>query len=90
MDLERCFEIVSEAASAGTSRPVEPLSEAEVTAVLDLARAAAHGVERKAAPVVCYAIGRALAEAGADDRLALLADLVKRLEAETDEAVTPD
>jgi hypothetical protein len=38
---------------------VEPLSEAEVEALLDLAGVAAHGSERLAAPLTCYLVGRA-------------------------------
>lgn len=42
----------------------DPLSAAEVTALLDLARDVAHGTERRFAPLSALLIGRAL---GADD-----------------------
>ena len=38
---------------------VEPLSEADVEALLDLAGVAAHASERLAAPLTCYLVGRA-------------------------------
>ncbi len=41
----------------------------EATAVLDLARDIAHGVERKFAPLTTYAIGIAVGRALADDTL---------------------
>jgi len=40
------------------------LSEAAVTAVLDLARHAAHGVERPAAPLAAFAVGLAIGRSG--------------------------
>lgn len=43
--------------------------DAEATAVLDLARDIAHGVERKFAPLTTYAIGIAVGRALADDTL---------------------
>ena len=38
---------------------VEPLTEVEVEALLDLAGVAAHASERLAAPLTCYLVGRA-------------------------------
>jgi len=38
---------------------IEPLSEADVEALLDLAGVAAHASERLAAPLTCYLVGRA-------------------------------
>ena len=57
-----------------------PSSEETVT-VLDLTRAVAHGVERKAAPLVSFATGRALAELSASDRIALIRQITARLDA---------
>ncbi len=37
---------------------VEPPSENEVEAILDLAAVAAHGSERTAAPIACWLAGR--------------------------------
>jgi len=54
-----------------------PLSAAETRAVLDLARDAAHAVDRVAAPLTAYllgvAVGRGLALPDASDRIAALA-----------------
>jgi hypothetical protein len=38
---------------------IEPLSEADVEALLDLAGVAAHASERLAAPLTCFLVGRA-------------------------------
>ena len=38
---------------------IEPLTDAEVEALLDLAGIAAHASERLAAPLTCYLVGRA-------------------------------
>jgi hypothetical protein len=38
---------------------LEPLSEADVEALLDLAGVAAHASERLAAPLTCYLVGQA-------------------------------
>jgi hypothetical protein len=38
---------------------VEPLSDEQVEALLDLAGVAAHSSERLAAPLTCYLVGRA-------------------------------
>jgi len=37
---------------------VEPPGDAEIAALLDLAATAAHGSERPAAPLACWAAGR--------------------------------
>jgi hypothetical protein len=38
---------------------VEPIAEADVEVLLDLAGVAAHASERLAAPLTCYLVGRA-------------------------------
>jgi len=83
MDLRRCFDLMAEVAAARQHASPEPLSPDERTAVLDLARVVAHGVERSAAPIASYAVGRIVAQADADERLALLHALIERIEAET-------
>ena len=83
MDLARCFDVIAEiAAGQGASSP-EPLGAEERTAVLDLARVVAHAVERSAAPLACYAVGRTLAETAPAARLDLMRAIIERLSAET-------
>ena len=86
MDLERCYELLADIADGRDISSVEPLGDEETTAVLDLARVAAHAVERKAAPLVCFALGRALATADAESRLASIRDAIVRIETESREA----
>lgn len=57
-------------AKFATELGVEPLDDATVEALLDLAGVAAHSSERIAAPLACYLVGRA----GADPQ-AVLAQL---------------
>lgn len=61
--LEDWLEAAVEAAGA---EDVDPslLSDATVTVVLDLARDAAHSVERPAAPLAAFAAGLALGRSG--------------------------
>ncbi len=80
MDLEQCYRTISEAASEHGLKPLEPLSNDEMTAILDLARVVAHGVERKAAPLVSYSLGRVLGDADAEVRTAVLTDAIARIE----------
>ena len=54
---------------------VEPPSAADIETLLDTAGAAAHASERKAAPIVCWLVGRA--GLSADDALAIARDLTK-------------
>ena len=54
-------------ASFAADLGLEPLDDATVDTLLDLAGVAAHGSERIAAPVACYLVGRA----GVDPALAL-------------------
>ncbi len=89
MDLERCYELLAGIAAAQDIGPIEPLSEEETTAVLDLARVVAHSVERKAAPLVSFSMGRALAAGDADARVASIRDIIARVERESNEA-SPD
>ncbi len=56
-------------------------SAAEQTAILDLARVAAHASERIAAPISAYLVGLAYAARPADERAAALRALVANLEA---------
>jgi hypothetical protein len=66
------------AVSAGLGLGPDPLSTAEIKAVLDLARNAAHAVDRTAAPLTAYllgvAVGRGLTLPEAADRIRALAD----------------
>lgn len=80
MDLERCYGLLADSTAGQDIGPVEPLSEEEAIAVLDLARVVAHSVERKAAPLVCFSLGRALAEVDADARVASLRDVIASIE----------
>jgi hypothetical protein len=56
-------------------------SDAEVDALLDLARVAAHTSERWAAPVSTFVVGVALAADDPADRLQRIRELTARLEA---------
>jgi hypothetical protein len=56
---------------------------AERSALLDLARIAAHRSHRSAAPITTYLVGLALAPLDRADRLARLQALVRRLDDET-------
>ena len=85
MDLERCYEILADTAEGYDVGSIEALSEEEAIGVLDLARVVAHSVERKAAPLVSFAMGRALASADADTRVASIRDLIARIEREVSE-----
>lgn len=80
MDLDTTLAIASAVAGDGIPA-VEGLSDEEIEAVLDLTRAVAHAVERKAAPLAAYAIGRALASLRQEDRLRILAETAKRIDA---------
>ncbi|HET9172670.1 MAG TPA: DUF6457 domain-containing protein [Actinospica sp.] len=63
-------------AAAITGRPELNLSPDQQKLVLDLAREAAHGVARPAAPLTTFLAGYALGAEGGLDRLAaLVADL---------------
>lgn len=72
------FEAWLREAAAELGRPELELSRAQQDAVLDLARAAAHGVARPAAPLTTFLAGYAL---GAQASLDGLDDLVARLSA---------
>lgn len=60
-----------------------PLAAAERTALLDLARVAAHTSERITAPLSTYLAGLALASVPAEERSERIAALVRRLEEQT-------
>jgi hypothetical protein len=88
MDLARCLEILSGVAEAqGAPEPV-PLSDETTVAVLDLARVVAHGVERKAAPLICYVVGGVLGGMDEAGQQAFIAELIDRVGAEPAEATT--
>jgi hypothetical protein len=74
--LERWLQVAAEEAGAGGADPTL-LGKEAVDAVLDLAREAAHGVARPAAPLAAFAAGLALGRSngGLDD----LHQLVQRL-----------
>jgi hypothetical protein len=63
-------------------RAVDPPSEVEISALLDLARVAAHTSERWTAPVSGFLAGLALAGLDGADRAARLRALADGLEAE--------
>lgn len=68
-------------AVAGEQATTGPLpSREEQARLLDLARLAAHGSQRWAAPVTTYLTGRRLAGLSADQRIAVLNRLVAELE----------
>lgn len=83
MDMDAVLAIADTAAGDGAAA-AESLSETEAEAVLNLARAVAHAVERKAAPLAAYAIGRALAGLQEEERLHVLAETAKRIDATAD------
>lgn len=85
MDLARCYEILTAITTERHMAPVETLTTDETEAILDLARVAAHSVERKAAPLVSYSVGLALAEVDRASRLSILEDLIAAIEDENDE-----
>lgn len=76
VDLEAWLEAAFEAAgivdSDASLRSVEAVTE-----ILDLARHAAHGVTRPAAPLSTFALGLALGRSGGDDEA--LRDLAGRI-----------
>lgn len=83
MDMDTVLAIADTAAGDGAA-PAQRLSEAEAEAVLDLARAVAHAVERKAAPLAAYTIGRALAGLPEERRLHVLAETARHIDATAD------
>jgi hypothetical protein len=72
------FEAWLREAAAELGRPELELTRRQQDAVLDLARAAAHGVARPAAPLTAFLVGYALGTQGGLDGLD---DLVARLSA---------
>jgi hypothetical protein len=83
MDLARCFDLIADVTTGRALSAPEQLGPEERAAVLDLARVVAHAVERSAAPLACYAVGRVVAQADPADRLALARALIERIAAET-------
>jgi hypothetical protein len=75
------FEAWLREAASELGRPELELTKEQQSAVLDLARAAAHGVARPAAPLTTFLTGYAL---GAQGGLDGLNDLVARLSAVAD------
>jgi hypothetical protein len=82
VDLARCYSILSGVAAARDLEPLGALADDETEAVLDLARVAAHAVERIAAPLVCFSLGRALADLGPAKRLEVLRAAIAAIETE--------
>ncbi len=79
MDLARCLDLITEVtAERGASSP-EALGPDERIAVLDLARVVAHTVERSAAPLACYAVGRVLGASTPETRLDLMRAIIERI-----------
>lgn len=62
----------------GASAP--RVTQAEIDAVLELARVAAHSSERRAAPITAYLVGMAVAGAAPEARAKFLDDLTLKLE----------
>jgi hypothetical protein len=87
VDVARCYEILSAASARSGGGTLVAPSEAETTAILDLARVVAHAVERKAAPLVSYSVGGALAGLDAAGRLAFIGAAIAAIEAEADGVV---
>ncbi len=88
MDLARCLEILSGVAEThGAPEPV-PLTDDTTVAILDLARVVAHGVERKAAPLVSFVVGGVLAGLDEAGQQALIAELIEAIGAEPADATT--
>jgi hypothetical protein len=83
VDLGRCYAILSAVGPPGSGALDAP-TEAETTAILDLARVVAHAVERKAAPLVSFSVGSALAGLDAAGRLAFIGAAIAAIEAATD------
>ena len=77
LSLSVWLDIVLHELPGGAAAP----SAAEQAAILDLARVAAHGSERIAAPISAYLVGLAYAARPADERAAALQALVANLEA---------
>jgi Domain of unknown function (DUF6457) len=75
------FEAWLREAAAELGRPEVELTRGQQDAVLDLARAAAHGVARPAAPLTTFLAGYALGSQGGLDGLE---DVVARLSAAAD------
>ena len=72
-----------------TGRPELNLSAEQQTLVLDLAREAAHGVARPAAPLTTFLAGYALGAQGGLDRLAaIVAELSTAAQARSRESST--
>jgi len=72
-----------------TGRPELNLSAEQQTLVLDLAREAAHGVARPAAPLTTFLAGYALGAQGGLDRLAaIVAELSTAAQARSKESST--
>jgi len=75
------FEAWLREAATALGRPELELTAAQQSALLELARSAAHGVARPAAPLTTFLAGYALGKQGDLDRLD---DIVARLSAAAD------
>jgi hypothetical protein len=74
---------LAEFAASAPEVSLDAAGAAERSALLDIARIAAHRSIRSAAPITTYLVGLALAPLDPADRLARLQDLVRRLDDET-------
>lgn len=89
MELPACLDLISETLATRDLPGIAALSDDETAAILDLTRVVAHGVERKAGPVVAFAVGRALGDLDDATRLARLGELTAALAAATREPNRP-
>lgn len=79
MEVEMWLERLGALLPPGT---LDEVGTAERAALLDLARIAAHRSQRRAAPISTYLVGLAFASLPRAERLARIADLAARLDAE--------
>lgn len=76
-DIEAWLSRLGEVLPAGS---LDELGPSERTALLDLARIAAHQSHRSAAPITTYLVGLAVADLPRPDRLARLRELAASLD----------
>jgi hypothetical protein len=79
LDVEAWLERLAAFLPPGT---LDEVGTAERAALLDLARIAAHQSHRRAAPISTYLVGLAFASLPKAERLARIADLAARLDAQ--------
>ncbi len=76
MDLSDCLAAANAILGEHGAPLAEEPSEAEQAAILDLARVVARSVERRAAPLVSFSVGRAVAGLDGPVRLAAVRAVV--------------